>query len=750
MSGNTSDERDHIAVGAHDTLDRVLDRVRASTAGSVVLDVDERSSLLISLQQLHRLDEVAQECGIDLAVASANSKLLNAARVFGLAVIDTRTESLPPGLPAVSKGTLLAGEPLGRIGAAEAAPDAAAAEPVAATATRPAVMFKPVTIDPVDGWDSDEGEAANRPPLATHAESATPPARRTRAPRLDPYGQPYADDDEPEVAWADNDDDAPIPDEEGWDSEAAEEGDDWDDQPRRRGGFGAFWSDVRAWMDARRGVVVDDEEEFADDEPAAERDWEAEEDSPPREDDDSAAVEEVEEAVPQPRRTIRPLAVGRPTAAVVELPASPSPARRSAPPIVDSDEEGWDDAPAERPARPLREPRERRSGAGLGALLFGIVALALALLVVLYLLVPNATVTLTARTGTVTTSFNVVVGEIDPNSPQGQPTQERIVVPAKRITVPVSASATRPATGARLEPDGTATGSVALTNPSTEPVTVAKGTELPAGDGRNYVTLEAVTVGASDPFASAAFGAATVQVAAEIKGSGGNADLGVVKGRLQSGVYYTNKAAISGGTDRRIPTIAKQDLAAAQTAAEDAARTKGLAAISGAVPAGSAIMHDTAGVGNFAVQFNAKEGADGDSVTATVTAQGTALTWNQADVQAQARAEAERRLNALAVPGEPIVPGSMQLGTPQVASDVPGTLTYAMTGTASTRAAIGGDTERARLADELARKSDSAARDVLAGVPGVSTYTIEYHTGPFPQRMPWLASHITVRVAGAP
>ena len=745
MSGNASDERDHIAVGAHDTLDRVLDRVRASTAGAVVLDVDERSSLLISLQQLHRLDEVAQECGVDVTVASPNSKLLNAARVFGLAVIDTRSESLPPGLPAVSKGTLLAGEPLGRAGAAEVAPDTAAAEPVAATTARPAVAFKPVTIEPAADWEDDENEAAGDPLPVARAEPVVSPARQARVPRLDPYGQPYADDDGPEAAWAE-DDDAPTLAEEGWDGEAGEEGDDWDDQPRRRGGFGAFWSDVRAWMDARRGVVVDDEEEF-DDEPAAKRAWEAEDEGPSSEDDYLAAAEEDEDAVPQPRRTIRPLAVGRPIAAVAEPPTISLPARRSTPPVVDADEEGWDDVPQERAVQPAHA---RRGGAGLGALLFGIVALVLALLVVLYLLVPNATVTLTARTGTVTTNFNVVVGEIDPNSPQGQPTQERIVVPARRITVPVSASATRPATGARLEPDGTATGSVALTNPSTEPVTVAKGTELPAGDGRNYVTLEAVTVGAADPFASAAFGAATVQVAAEIKGSGGNADVGVVKGRLQSGVYYTNKAAVSGGTDRRIPTIAKQDLAAAQTAAEDAARTKGLAAISGAVPAGSAIMHDTAGVGNFTVQFNAKEGADGDSVTATVTAQGTALTWNQADVQAQARAEAERRLNALAVPGEPIVPGSMQLGTPQVASDVPGTLTYAMTGTASTRAAIGGDAERARLADELARKSDGAARDILAAVPGVSHYTIEYHTGPFPQRMPWLASHITVRVAGAP
>jgi hypothetical protein len=748
VSDNARHERAHIAVGANDTLDRVLEQLRASAAGAVVLEVDERSPLLISLQQLHRLDEVAQESGIDVAIASANSKLLNTARVFGLEVIDTRTKPLP-GVPAAAPtSTLLAGEPLGRLSATEpATDDQAPAEPAA----RPALVFRPVTVAPAADWDGDGDDAAGSTVSAARADRAASSTQQARAPRLDPYGQAYAvEDDETEAAWA-GAARVTAPADEGWDEEPADEADDWDDQPRRRGGLLAFWSDVRAWMDARRGVVVDDEEEFADEEPVAAPAWEAEDDLPPREDDDLAEADEEETPVAPPRRTIRPLAVGRLTTAVAEPPTIAPPTRRGERAIVDTDEEGWDDTPAARSMRPAREPRQRRGGAGLGALLCGIVALTLALLVVLYLLVPNATVTLTARTGTVTAKFNVVVGEIDPNSPQGQPTQERIVVPAKRITVPVSASATRPATGARLEPDGTATGSVVLTNPSTEPVTVAKGTELAAGDGRNYVTLEAVTVGAADPFASAAFGAATVQVVAEIKGSGGNADVGAVKGQLQSGVYYTNKsAAISGGTDRRIPTIAKQDLAAAQAAAEDAARTKGLAAIAGAAPAGSAIMHDTAGVGNFAVEFNAKEGADGDSVTATVTAQGTALTWNQADVQARAQAEAERRLNALAAPGEPIMPGSMQLGTPQVASDVPGTLIYAMTGTASTRAAIGGDTERARLADELARKSDGAARDILAGVPGVSNYTIEYHTDPFPRRMPWLASHITVRVAGAP
>ena len=130
--------------------------------------------------------------------------------------------------------------------------------------------------------------------------------------------------------------------------------------------------------------------------------------------------------------------------------------------------------------------RQRRAAGGasrfaLGSLLFTLLIVATLVGVVLYLLIPTATVTLAARTGQISTEFRVVVGEIDPNSPEGQPTSARIVVPAKRITVPLSATASRPATGARLEPDVTAGGSVVLTNPSPAAVTRAEG-DSPRGD----------------------------------------------------------------------------------------------------------------------------------------------------------------------------------------------------------------------------------------------------------------------------
>ena len=52
-----------------------------------------------------------------------------------------------------------------------------------------------------------------------------------------------------------------------------------------------------------------------------------------------------------------------------------------------------------------------------------------------------------------------------------------------------------------------------------------------------------------------------------------------------------------------------------------------------------------------------------------------------------------------------------------------------------------------QLANDLAHQSDDEAHDTLARLPGVSSATIDYDTGPFPRRMPWLASHIRIEIA---
>ncbi|HET8628284.1 MAG TPA: hypothetical protein VFL91_12725, partial [Thermomicrobiales bacterium] len=119
----------------------------------------------------------------------------------------------------------------------------------------------------------------------------------------------------------------------------------------------------------------------------------------------------------------------------------------------------------------------------------------------------------------------------------------------------------------------------------------------------------------------------------------------------------------------------------------------------------------------------------------------------QADVDARARAEVARRLGDAAPPGATLVPGTARLDGPARTHAQPGLITYHVGGTAQTRAAVGDDAARARLATDLAGKSDDEARAILAATPGISGYTITYTPSWFPHRMPWRASRITVTLA---
>ncbi|HEX5504576.1 MAG TPA: hypothetical protein VFW96_18300 [Thermomicrobiales bacterium] len=803
----------HVAPG--DTLERVLDRVRASEAADVVLDVDAASPLLISLQHLHQLDELAQERGLHVAIASANSKLLNAARVFGIAVIDARDAAVGRG--AVGRGPWAVGrgdeapatdqpraisdddgdEDGGAGDEAEpaspraAAPDLAPAPDHAGTgesrrarkrrkrrhgASRPTAPAWEGDAD-APGDDAPNGEVADE----SGEDDAAGDARPAPA-ALDPYGQPYgpgADGDDeltppwyaahPEAAparpartirplgtprrpqatqatpaW---EDDAEAAEGDGWDGEptAGDEdllGDDEELEPEPPSGPGRLLAGARAWLAARRARAAAADDWDESDEPDEPEAPEAEDDAGESDGDDGWGTLPGRPAVARAAVGMRARPAWSRSATVAE------PAGRDDYDDA-TDEDTYEAADEDAGAGVWRAPaRRQRQGTLIGytvvaALLVGVAAVA-----GLYLMLASATVTLTPRTGTLTTAFDVVVGEIDPNSPQGQPTKERIVSPATRLNVPVTASAAVPATGFRLEPDGTAAGQVVLTNASTKPVAVPQGTNLAGTDGHTYVTQEGVTVPAADPFNTGAFGAATVKVAAAVRGSGGNADAGVVRGQLPSGVFYNNRAApIAGGTDRKIPVVAQADLAAAQAAAEDAARAKGQAALAAAVPTGGTTMPDTAGTGNFAVQYSAAAGADAQTVTATVTATATALVYRQADVEARARAEVARRLADGAPPGETIVPGTARIDGPTQSHAQPGLITYHVGGTARTRAAVGDDAARARLASSLAGKGDDEARAILAATPGIASYTITYAPAWFPHRMPWRASRIVITLA---
>ena len=289
--------RERVPVAANETLERVLDRLRSSQAEEIVLDVDERSPLLLSVENLDSLDETAQRQGVRLLVASTSSRVLSAARVFGLPVIDTTAAPSPARTRPDPHARLLAGEPLGGTDAPIAGGIAVAEEPAPdpAKPARPApvIAFRTVTVgdepesddDTADGWEQEPDDTPARP--RDRMRRATPPhTSRTARPRLDPYGQPYDEDEDEDETLpaprgrrrasrirpgrltdhapaATEPPAAPERDEEGWDDGLIADEDDeaYHEEPRPGllGGIRAFWADVRERVAARRRPIAAEE-----------------------------------------------------------------------------------------------------------------------------------------------------------------------------------------------------------------------------------------------------------------------------------------------------------------------------------------------------------------------------------------------------------------------------------------------------------------------------------------------------------
>ena len=149
-----------------------------------------------------------------------------------------------------------------------------------------------------------------------------------------------------------------------------------------------------------------------------------------------------------------------------------------------------------------------------------------------------------------------------------------------------------PATGVRVEPDGTASSGIELRNASAAPLTVDAGTIVATETGVEFAFSEAVTVPppTRQPVSPARRRDACKAVA---PGSAGNVGTGELGGRLPNGVYYSNRMApAAGGTDKEFPMVAQADLDALIAAARAAAPELAAAALEEEYP-GEALLPAT-------------------------------------------------------------------------------------------------------------------------------------------------------------
>ena len=198
--------------------------------------------------------------------------------------------------------------------------------------------------------------------------------------------------------------------------------------------------------------------------------------------------------------------------------------------------------------------------------LVGLAALGLAVLVVgvgAYLLLPSATISVAPREESVGPIVMTVVA--DPNAVAPDPGAEPPVVPAEVVEVDVSASATFPATGERVEKEK-AKGTVRFRNKDfTSSNTIPKGSVVSTTDGIRFRTDSAVTVARADIVGLQVFPkSASVKVTAVVAGEEGNVEPNTVvvipRGEDPISLDVNNPDETVGGKREAFPKVTQEDV----------------------------------------------------------------------------------------------------------------------------------------------------------------------------------------------
>ncbi len=304
---------------------------------------------------------------------------------------------------------------------------------------------------------------------------------------------------------------------------------------------------------------------------------------------------------------------------------------------------------------------------------------------------------------------------------------------------------TIPTTGARYEPDGTASGKILLTNPRTTPISLPTQSKITGSNGVVYLTRDAVTVPASDPFGSLSFGSAAVAIVAGQAGSGSNANPGTVAGQLSNGLFYTNREPVGGGTDKKFPTVSPDDIAALTEEAKKDLESRAENEFMGKIASGMKLVPDSLKKSEPVLTFTHQANEDATEVAVHATVDVNALVYDPVKLHEQARGEVSKRLAAQAGPDAMLLGTSLQMTDPAPLNDQQ---TGFSIHTSATVRSIITDEERSRLASSLVGKDPVAAESLLHQQSDVANFQMTLSPTWLPQKLPELASRIHIKLAG--
>lgn len=307
-----------------------------------------------------------------------------------------------------------------------------------------------------------------------------------------------------------------------------------------------------------------------------------------------------------------------------------------------------------------------------------------------------------------------------------------------------TAEGAREATGERYEPAGTAGGLIQITNPLTQEVTVPAGTEIPGPNGVMYYTAEDVRIPAADPYGSVSFGLGSVGVYAGVIGPDGNIEAGSLTGQMGTQMFYTNPEPISGGRLDQFPVITEGDIAAVRDQVSSELVNKAEDEFKQEIPEGFELVPGTLEVGEPEVEVSASAGQDGEQVSASGSIEVSAQIYDPEELHQLAGDEADRQLARQGGSERILLAETVTLKEPTSLGN--GQPAYQINVEAVARTVIT-DVERESLVNDLAGLSQEEAEALLGNHPKVDRFQVTIEPDWFLDRMPEIASRISVHVS---
>ncbi|MGH2562059.1 MAG: hypothetical protein ACRDJH_23620 [Thermomicrobiales bacterium] len=354
-----------------------------------------------------------------------------------------------------------------------------------------------------------------------------------------------------------------------------------------------------------------------------------------------------------------------------------------------------------------------------------------------YFFLPRATIAIELKREPL--SDELILGVAPAGAPALPDTD--LTVPAQPVVADVTVTLSTPATGEKLLPDQPAAGSIRLSNPTAAEITVPKETQVTSSAGVTYAFTD------DAPVPAAADGQPTfvdARVIATGGGAAGNLDVGALSGKLDVGVYYSNRMGpIEGGTDRAVKVVGEADLENLRGQIDQALRDDALTAFEKQLSGGEQVVKASLVWGEISPTFDRQVDEEAESVGVTTTVRVTAIKYNAADAVSQAEDALRTRLAEAAPEGYELAPSTLVLDGPVLLDEGPDGSRFKITATASAAATFPPE-ERDRLANDLTGKDDDEVATILQALPGVESFDVSYAPGFLGERMPRVGGQIRI------